>query len=159
LFEDRNISKRGTPNSIMPIIFTHQTNHDKIRLSKEFRKNPTKAEKRLWNRLRAHRLDGLHFRRQVVLGPYIVDFICYTARLVIEADGDIHLNQKDMDLERDRFLESLGLRVIHISNEEILHDEENVVSSIRQACKKLSKSKEDIPDRLSFLYHEKKILI
>lgn len=133
----------------MPIIFTHQTNRNKIRLSKEFRKNPTKAEKRLWNQLRAHRLEGLHFRRQVVLGPYIVDFICYAARLVIEADGNIHLNQKDMDLERDRFLESLGLRVIHFSNEEILHDEENVVSSIRQACKKLSKSKEDIPDRLS----------
>ncbi|MGD0174671.1 MAG: DUF559 domain-containing protein [Anaerolineales bacterium] len=134
---------------MMPIIFTHHTNRNKICLSKEFRKNPTQAEKQLWERLRAHRLDGLHFRRQVVLGPYIVDFFCHTARLVIEADGNIHLSQIDMDLERDRFLNSLGLRVIHLSNEEILHNEENVITVIRQACKKLSKSKEDIPDRLS----------
>jgi very-short-patch-repair endonuclease len=132
-----------------PIIFTHHTNRNKIRLSKEFRKNPTEAEKRLWNLVRAHRLDGLHFRRQVVLGPFIVDFICYSTHLVIEADGNIHVNQKGMDVERDQFLESLGLRVIHISNEEILHNENYVISIIRQACNKLSKSKTDIPDRSS----------
>jgi very-short-patch-repair endonuclease len=144
-FDDWENRKGDPSNSVTPIIFTHHTNRNKIRISKEFRKNPTEAEKQLWKRLRAHRLDGLHFRRQVVLGPYIVDFFCYTAHLVIEADGNIHLNQIDMDLERDRFLNSLGLRVIHISNEEILYDEENVINVIRQACKKLLKSKEVFP--------------
>ncbi len=69
----------------------------KLQCAKEMRRDLTPAERKLWARLRAGRLEGIHFRRQPIIEPYIVDFYCHQAKRIIEVDGDIHLNQQDYD--------------------------------------------------------------
>jgi 2-isopropylmalate synthase len=74
------------------------------------RRAPTDAELRLWRLLRDRRLDGLKFRRQVPVGPYIVDFLCPGSRLIVEADGSQHA-ESPRDKARDAYLESQGWKV------------------------------------------------
>jgi very-short-patch-repair endonuclease len=69
--------------------------------AKSMRTEMTDTERALWMRLRAHRLDGLRFRRQTPIGPYIVDFVCHDRRLVIELDGGQHAESQH-DARRDR---------------------------------------------------------
>ena len=83
-------------------------------LAKKLRQQSTDAERMLWKYLRAHRMSGYKFRRQVVIEPYIVDFVCLEARLKVEADGGQHLEQAEKDLQRSLFLEALGYKVILI---------------------------------------------
>ena len=80
--------------------------------ARELRQEMTPAEKILWDRLRSRRLNGLKFRRQQPLGPYIVDYYCPEFRLGIEIDGDIHDYQVQDDLERTRCLETQCYEVI-----------------------------------------------
>jgi very-short-patch-repair endonuclease len=75
-------------------------------------------------------MAGYKFRRQVVIEPYIVDFVCLEARLVVEADGGQHLEQVDDDLKRSAFLESLGYKVMRFWNHEILTDIHSVLEQI-----------------------------
>ena len=98
--------------------------------AKQLCQQSTDAERRLWRYLRAHRMAGYKFRRQVVIEPYIVDFICLEARLIVEADGGQHLEQMEEDLMRTSFLESLDYRVIRFWNHEILRDTETVLEQI-----------------------------
>src|SRR5512138_3976098 len=94
-------------------IITQQIIHpNKLERAKEFRKDMTPAEEKLWQRLRANRLEGWHFRRQQVIEPYIVDFYCHQAGLVVEVDGSSHLDQVEYDRERDVALQERGLRVM-----------------------------------------------
>jgi len=78
----------------------------------------TDAEQHLWRRLRNRQLDGLKFRRQETVGPFITDFLCYEARLVVELDGGHHANdsQQTADSARTRFLEQQGYRVLRFWN-------------------------------------------
>lgn len=92
----------------------HQTQFARI-----LRKNMTDAEQLLWRHLRAHRLCGQKFRRQQPVGPYIVDFVHFGARLVIEADGGQH-NGSAEDAARDAWLQSQGFTVLRFWNDEIL---------------------------------------
>jgi len=88
----------------MPLkqIVTGQLISPKMReRSNELRHAMTPSEQRLWQHLRADRLEGYHFRRQQVISRYIVDFFCLQAKLVIEVDGGIHLEQQAYDRERD----------------------------------------------------------
>ncbi len=101
--------------------------------AKAMRANPTEAEQRLWYRLRAHRLGGIKFKRQKPIGPYIVDFACVERRLVIEIDGGQHMEQTDYDRERDRFLASLGYRVLRFWNNQVLQETEEVLLVIVRA--------------------------
>ena len=94
------------------------------------RGRPTRAENLLWQELRRNALGANKFRRQHALGPFIVDFYCVPARLVIEVDGPIHRNQVDRDEERQACLEGLGLTVLRFSNDEILNDIQNVLGRI-----------------------------
>jgi very-short-patch-repair endonuclease len=87
--------------------------------ARELRKNPTSYEEILWNRLRRRQQNGIYFRRQHPYGIYILDFYSFEAKLAIEVDGMIHLDRKEYDNERTRFLESSGLRVIRFKNEDI----------------------------------------
>jgi 5-methyltetrahydrofolate--homocysteine methyltransferase/ATP-dependent helicase HrpA len=87
--------------------------------ARELRKSMTVAEKILWKQLRNRKLNGMHFRRQHPYNIYILDFYCFEAKLAIEIDGDIHLNQKEYDKERTEFLESTGLEVIRFTNKDI----------------------------------------
>ncbi len=98
--------------------------------ARAMRRAMTAAEKCLWERLRHHRLGGLHFRRQQRLGPFIVDFYCHEARLVVEVDGEVHEQQRERDAERDRFLASGGLRILRFPNDQVLYNTEAVVAEI-----------------------------
>ena len=101
-------------------------------LARKLRKEATDAELMLWKYLRAHRMAGYKFRRQVVIEPYIVDFVCLDARLIVEVDGGQHLEQVEDDLKRSVFLESLGYKVIRYWNDEILGDIQNVLEHIHR---------------------------
>ena len=87
--------------------------------ARELRKNMTKAEIISWSQIRKRQLYGLYFRRQHPYGIYIVDFFCFEANLVIEIDGMIHLKHLDYDIERTKYLESSGLKVIRFNNKDI----------------------------------------
>jgi len=87
-----------------------------IQRAQHLRANMTGVETRMWWRLRARQL-GVKFRRQRPIGPYIVDFACCRAKLVVEIDGEMH--EKAYDIRRDRWLESLGWRVMRLVLQEI----------------------------------------
>jgi very-short-patch-repair endonuclease len=89
------------------------------------------AEQRLWHHLRAARLNGLKFRRQHPIPPYVVDFYCQSARLVVELDGSQH--NEEADATRTRYLESLGLKVLRYWDNEVLQQTERVLESILSA--------------------------
>ena len=103
---------------------------DKVQLSRELRQEMTPAETILWQNLRGHRLNGFHFRRQHIISGYIVDFFCHKAGLVIEADGGIHIQQKEYDALRDNVFNKLGLQVLHFRNDEVISDLPAVLKKI-----------------------------
>lgn len=92
---------------------------EKKELAKRFRKEPTRAEEKAWNLLRSRRCMGLKFRRQQVIGGFIVDFYCPALGLVLEVDGGVHDRQEAQDKEREEVLCALGLRVVRIRNENV----------------------------------------
>lgn len=94
------------------------------------RRNMTPAESELWQALRGHLLQGLGFRRQHPLGPFIVDFYCPQLKLVIELDGDVHANQAEYDAARTEQLAAYGYRVIRFRNEAVLGDLTSVLKQI-----------------------------
>ena len=89
-----------------------------IQFARVLRKNPTDAERRLWRHLRRKGLNGLRFRRQAPIGPYIVDFYCEARSLVIEVDGGQH--GASADAARDAWLVSHGYRVLRFWNNDLL---------------------------------------
>ncbi len=88
--------------------------------AKQMRHDPTLAETAMWRLLRGRRFDGLKFRRQVPLGPYIADFACFDPKLIVECDGGQHGGVRDE--ERDRWFTLQGFRVIRMWNSEVLND-------------------------------------
>jgi very-short-patch-repair endonuclease len=103
--------------------------------ARQLRREMTEAEKILWQNLRANRLDGFHFRRQQIIGKYIVDFYCHAASLVVEVDGGIHASQVERDTERESGLTSHGLLVMRFRNEEIADNLRNVLERIAETCR------------------------
>lgn len=103
-------------------------------LKRQLRSDMTGPETRLWAKLRARQLRGLKFRRQHGIGPYIVDFYCPERSLVIEVDGDSHADADQMlkDQLRDRYLESLGLRVIRYFNDDIVKNLDGVLEDLAE---------------------------
>jgi very-short-patch-repair endonuclease len=99
---------------------------------REQRKQPTPAEAALWDILRDRRCLGFKFRRQHAIGPYIVDFYCAEAGLVIEVDGPIHDRQTENDAGRTEFLEARGLSVLRFNNEVVLLKPIDVVETIER---------------------------
>ena len=95
------------------------------------RNHPTDAEELLWNYLRRDRL-GVSFKRQHIIGDYIVDFICIPCKLIVELDGGYHQQsiQQDADLHRTEWLKSLGYRVIRFKNEELFCNIDQVLNTI-----------------------------
>ena len=106
--------------------------------AKELRKQPTSAEKILWEYLRDRRLLGLKFRRQHPLGTYIVDFYCPAFRLVVEIDGEIHRYQEADDQARTDQLEQKGYKVIRFWNFEVEQNPETVLDTSAENCDLLS---------------------
>ncbi len=97
------------------------------------RSAPVATERLLWTLLRDRQLDGLKFRRQVLLGRYIADFVCFRHRLVVEADGPYH-DEGDRDLVRDVWLHEQGFRVMRFPNRAVNEDREAVLAAILKAC-------------------------
>jgi len=93
------------------------------------RANPTEAERRVWSMLRAHRFGAYKFKRQQIISPYIVDFVCLSARLIIEADGSQHADNKD-DARRDAFLRRQGFDVLRCWNNDALARSGDVADAI-----------------------------
>ena len=103
--------------------------------ARELRGNPTDAEKRLWWHLRSKQLDGFRFRRQQPIGPFIVDFFCPAAKLVIEVDGGQHDSDFERDGKRTDWLEARGYRVLRYWNNDVLENIEGVVITILEALR------------------------
>ena len=101
---------------------------ERTRHARALRQNMTDAERRLWRELRCGSL-GARFRRQVPIGPYIVDFACFQRRLVIEIDGGQHHGDA-RDEARDAWLEEQGYRVLRFWNHEVLKNAEGVLQVI-----------------------------
>ncbi len=101
---------------------------------KQMRAKPTKAERVLWQRLR-HDIAraGSHFRRQALIGPFIVDFVSRKARLVIELDGGQHDEQRTADARRTRQIEARGYRVLRFWNNDVLGNIDGVLTEIKSA--------------------------
>jgi len=106
------------------------------RYAKEMRRDPTPAELSLWRLVRNRRLTGYKFRRQHPFGPYILDFYCPSARLVIELDGDTHATPegKQADAERERYLKRRGIEVIRFWNTEIADNPDGVLNLLAETC-------------------------
>jgi very-short-patch-repair endonuclease len=99
------------------------------------RRRPTDAEKKLWRLLRDRRFADVKFRRQHPVGPYVVDFFCARAKLVLELDGGGHADQKKTvgDENRSRELQRLGFRVLRFWNTDVLQNPEGVLKRIAEA--------------------------
>jgi very-short-patch-repair endonuclease len=97
----------------------------------ELRKEPTPAEKLLWAYLRGDQLDGVSFRRQHAIGNFVVDFVSIKRKLVIELDGSQHIDQKDTDVERTKYLESQGYKVLRFWNSQVEKDITGVIRAIQ----------------------------
>ena len=106
--------------------------------SRRLRHQGTDAENLLWQQLRGRRLDGYKFRRQFVIEPYIVDFVCLEARLIIEADGGQHVEQGAYDDVRSLALENMGFTILRFWNDQILVELNSVLEQIKLALNEIS---------------------
>jgi very-short-patch-repair endonuclease len=102
--------------------------------AKAMRSNMTPAESKLWYHLRKNNLANFHFRRQQIIGSYIVDFYCHSANLIVEVDGSGHLDQGEYDQIRDEFLTGLGLKVLRFYNSDVLENIDTVLEDILEYC-------------------------
>ena len=100
----------------------------RIAIARKLRNNLTEAEKNLWYVLRIENL-GVKFRRQALIGEYIVDFVCYEKKLIIEIDGGQHAMSAD-DRIRDEWLRSQGFMVLRFWNNEVLENRDGAVQKI-----------------------------
>ena len=104
-------------------------------LAKNLRTEQTKEEALLWRELKGSKFEGMKFRRQHVIKPYIVDFICLQERLVVELDGIQHQwdGHREADEVRDKYLNSLGLDILRFSNRLVNANLPHILSTIAAA--------------------------
>ena len=104
-------------------------------LRQTLRNNATAAEAILWRALKGKRVEGLKFRRQFGVGPYVIDFYCPEIRLGIELDGGVHKTSHthEYDEMRSRFLAENGIRVLRFDNEVVYNNVEGIIEAIRKA--------------------------
>ena len=100
--------------------------------ARKLRAEATDAERALWSRLRRRQVLDCKFRRQQPLGRYIVDYVCFEKRLIVEVDGSQHIEQQSYDEARTQWLESQGYRVLRFWNDEVLNRTESVVEAIAE---------------------------
>lgn len=111
-----------------------------IRFAKELRERQTHAERILWRKLRARRFHGYKFRRQVPIGPFIVDFFCAEYSLIIEIDGSSHyqIGAREYDQRRQRYLEKEGFKVLRFGHRQTIESLEFVLIKIGEILESLS---------------------
>jgi very-short-patch-repair endonuclease len=103
--------------------------------ARSLRRDSTDAERIIWSALRAHRLNGASFRRQTPVGPYVADFLCHSAKLIVEIDGGQHFEreQQKRDARREAFLTSKGYRILRFNNLDVMTNRHGVLESIAAA--------------------------
>jgi len=101
----------------------------------ELRKKLTSAERKLWSVIRNDQL-GVNFRRQHAIGIYIPDFVCIEKKLIIELDGSQHLEQREYDEERTKYLETQGYKVMRFWNNDVMNNIEGVILAIMNELEK-----------------------
>src|SRR5260221_14259457 len=103
--------------------------------ARQFRREATGAESKLWQQLRARQIEGHKFVRQEPIGPYFADFVCRAQRLIIEVDGATHSTPEELasDARRTEFLGRLGYRVIRFTNVDIYESLDWVIEKILEA--------------------------
>jgi len=111
-----------------PIVRNQSVTARKPGLAKSLRRRMTGAEAALWKALRGNRINGLHFRRQQVVGNHIVDFYCDAARLAIELDVVSHALRSKLDTQREAALSALGIKVLRIPNDVIIRGDLDLVA-------------------------------
>ncbi|MBV9076525.1 MAG: DUF559 domain-containing protein [Methylobacteriaceae bacterium] len=114
----------------------HKVPLEKRRFAKDQRAMLTRAEAALWTVLRAGRLNGLKFKRQVPFGRYVADFACAEHRLIVELDGELHGTEEraQADFERDAWFREQGFRTLRLPNDLVLGGIELAAEQILQAC-------------------------
>lgn len=102
--------------------------------AKQLRQYPTEAETILWEGLR-NKKSGFVFKRQYIIDEYIVDFICLARKLIVEVDGKYHSKgeQQELDSIREQRLKAMGFRLLRFTNEEIMCNNDSVLTKIKQA--------------------------
>jgi very-short-patch-repair endonuclease len=102
------------------------------RRARSLRRADTLAEARLWSNLRGRRLQNFKFVRQAPIGPYIVDFVCREARLIVEVDGATHSQDHEIayDLRRDAYLKAEGYQVVRVQNDDVYKHTNDVLGMI-----------------------------
>ncbi len=105
-------------------------------IARSLRKRSTDTEHFLWRHIRAKQLEGLKFRRQQPIDNYIVDFVCFEKRVIIELDGGHHSLDAEVekDLIRDKWFEEQGYKVLRFWNNDVLKNMSGVLKVIRDAC-------------------------
>jgi very-short-patch-repair endonuclease len=107
---------------------------DLTKNAKKLRRNPTRAESLLWNKIRAKQIEGIKFRRQQPIGNYIVDFVSFEKKIIIELDGGQHAKAKKKDSKRDKLLTENGFTVLRFWNNDIFNNLEGVLEVISKKC-------------------------
>jgi very-short-patch-repair endonuclease len=125
-------------------MYRDQTQRD---FARSLRNEPTSAEKQLWRFLRANQLRGHKFRRQAAIGPYVVDFICFAMKLIIELDGPQHLEPGaiEHDERRTAWLAARGYHIIRFRNQELDENIHAVVDVIEHAIEQLEIARRNPP--------------
>ncbi|MGI4788040.1 MAG: endonuclease domain-containing protein, partial [Janthinobacterium lividum] len=121
-------AKEGMENTMRQTLLT---------LAREARHRPTLAENDLWERLRDHRCEGLHFRRQEIIGPFRLDFYCRRVKLVVEVDGSIHETEsvQRRDIDRQQILEQeFGIYFLRVTNEDVQDHIDAVIAQISKTA-------------------------
>jgi very-short-patch-repair endonuclease len=109
-------------------------NANLTKLARTLRKNYTQAEALLWSKLRARQMEGIKFRRQQPIEDFIVDFVSFEKRIVIELDGGQHAVDEDKDKERDKWLKGNGYTVLRFWNNDLFENMDGVLEVIREKC-------------------------
>ena len=115
-------------------VIMSQVHKELQKRAKDLRSNQTGAEGLLWMHLRNRQLNNLKFRRQHPIGNYIVDFYCAEVGVIVEIDGDTHLDRVEYDQNRTEWLERQGLRVIRFSNKDVYENPAEVLTLIAEFC-------------------------
>ena len=113
--------------------------HEKVSERKTLRTDGTLHEAVMWKLLKARQVDGLRFRRQFSIGPYILDFYCPECKLAIELDGQNHFSEEGLrhDYTRDKYLKDLGITVLHFENKDIFRSQSVVLEYIRECIQNI----------------------
>jgi very-short-patch-repair endonuclease len=127
---EQSLPRQAEHEGFVPQTPHHRPTGKRIReFAKEMRREPTDAEARMWKLLRDHRLANFKFRRQVPFQNFILDFVCFERRLVIEIDGSQHASS-DGDAARDTALMADGFRVARYWNNDVLHRSTSVLEDV-----------------------------